>query len=204
MGYKSALNPRLGEAVRRATWGFNRASQVVLFIGNGFGRKGLGKLLKAWPLLDRKPYLIEAGEDRAAASYQRLARQLWVERRVLFLGPREDTLSLLAASDVLALPSLFEAFGRVVLEAMAAGLPVLTSARCGAAELLPAPLQPFIVQDPTNLAEIAQRLEALLAAPRELGQIAHEAASQFTWERYGERLTKLINGLAEACSASSA
>jgi UDP-glucose:(heptosyl)LPS alpha-1,3-glucosyltransferase len=177
---------------------------VVLFIGNGFGRKGLGKLLEAWPLLDRKPYLIVAGEDRATASYHRQARQLWINRRVLFSGPREDTLSLLAASDLLALPSLFEAFGRVVLEAMAAGLPVLTSARCGAAELLPAPLHPFVVQDPANPAEIAQRLEALLMAPRELGRIAHEAAAQFTWERYGDRLVKLIDGVAEVRSASSA
>jgi len=83
------------------------------------------------------PYLIAAGEDRAAASYHRLARRLWVERRVLFLGPREDTLSLvcLRPRDVLALASLFEPFGKVVLEAMAAGQPVLARARCGAAEL---------------------------------------------------------------------
>jgi glycosyltransferase involved in cell wall biosynthesis len=74
-------------------------------------------------------------------------------------------------------------------------LPVLTSARCGAAEVLPAPLQPFIVQDPANPTEIAQRLNALLAAPRELGQVAYEAAAQFTWEHYGDRLTKLIDRL---------
>jgi glycosyltransferase involved in cell wall biosynthesis len=81
-----------------------------------------------------------------------------------------------------------------VLEGMAAGRPVLTSARCGAAEVLPPQLQPFVVQDPMNPAEIAQRLAALLAAPRELGAIARAAAEQFTWERYGARLVELIEG----------
>ncbi len=46
-----------------------------------------------------------------------------------------------------------------------------------------------------NAAEIAQRLNALLAAPRELGEIARTAAKQFTWERYGSRLLELIAGL---------
>ncbi len=124
-----------------------------------------------------------------------LARRLGVERRVLILGRRNDTANLLAASDALALPSLFEAFGNVVLEGMASGLPVLTSARCGAAEVLPPQLRPFVVQDPMNAGEIAQRLDALLAAPRELGQIARAAAEQFTWERYGTRLLELIDGL---------
>ncbi|HEV3112908.1 MAG TPA: glycosyltransferase family 4 protein [Candidatus Binataceae bacterium] len=192
--FKTAINPRLGEDVRQSL-GIERTGPVVLFIGHTFGREGLGKLIEAWPMLDRKPYLLVAGADRAAIYYQQLARRLWVDRRVLFLGQRDDTPSVLAAADVLAAPSLFDAFGNVVLEGMAAGLPVLTSARCGAAEVLPAPLQPFIVQDPANPTEIAQRLNALLAAPRELGQVAYEAAAQFTWEHYGDRLTKLIDRL---------
>ena len=48
-----------------------------------------------------------------------------MERRVILLGRRNDTANLLAAADALALPSLFEAFGNVVLEGMASGLPVL-------------------------------------------------------------------------------
>ncbi len=193
-------NPRLGEEIRRR-FGIDRSSQVALFIGNGFGRKGLGQLIEAWAMPDNKAYLMVAGEDRAASFYQRMARRLRVERRVLFLGKRNDIADLLVATDIVALPSLFEAFGNVVLEGMAAGLPVLTSARCGAAEVLPVQLQPFVVQDPMNPAEIAQRLAALLAAPRELGAIARAAAEQFTWERYGARLVELIDGLTMRRSA---
>lgn len=191
--FKSASNPRLGEEIRRR-FKIDRSSRVVLFIGSGFGRKGLGQLIEALAMADSQVYLMVAGEDRAEGFYQKMARRLHVERRVLFLGKRSDIADLVAAADIVALPSLFEAFGNVVLEGMAAGRPVLTSARCGAAEVLPPQLQPFVVQDPMNPAEIAQRLAALLAAPRELGAIARAAAEQFTWERYGARLVELIEG----------
>ncbi|HEY2104585.1 MAG TPA: glycosyltransferase family 4 protein [Candidatus Binataceae bacterium] len=187
-------SPRLPAAEIRRRFNIDRSSPLVLFIGNGFGRKGLGQLIEALAMSDGKAWLVVAGEDRAAGAYQKMARRLRVERRVLFLGKRNDIADLLAAADVVALPSLFEAFGNVVLEGMAAGRPVLTSARCGAAEVLPAQLQPFVVQDPMNPAEIAQRLQALMAAPRELGAIARAAAAQFTWERYGARLVELIEG----------
>lgn len=182
----------LRDNVRRRL-GIEGDAQVVIFIGSGFARKGVKGLIEAWPMLAGKPYLLIAGHDRAPGFYQNLARNLGVERRVLILGRRNDTAELLAASDALALPSLFEAFGNVVLEGMASGLPVLTSARCGAAEVLPPQLKPFVVQDPMNAGEIAERLGALLAAPRELGQIARAAAEQYTWERYGSRLLELIN-----------
>jgi len=200
--FRPAPDPRMRDEVREQL-GIDATAPVVIFIGSGFARKGLKGLIEAWPLLDAKPYLIVAGHDRAPGFYQALARRLHVERRILFLGRRNDAANLLAASDALALPSLFEAFGNVVLEAMASGVPVLTSARCGAAEVLPAQLRPFVVQDPMNPAEIAQRLKAILEAPRELGRIARAAAEQFTWERYGNRLVELITALTGSKSASS-
>lgn len=193
--FARASDPRLREDVRRRI-GVDSSSPVVLFVGNGFARKGVGQLIEAWPMLRRKAWLMVVGEDRAAGFYQRMARRLRLEDRVLFLGKRNDVADLISAADVVALPSLFEAFGNVVLEGMAAGKPVLTSARCGAAEVLPAELQAFVVQDPMNPEEVAQRLDALIAVPGELGVIAREAAAQFTWQRYGDRLVALIEEIA--------
>jgi UDP-glucose:(heptosyl)LPS alpha-1,3-glucosyltransferase len=181
----------------RRTLGVDLSSRVVLFIGNGFARKGLGKLLEAWPLCANQTHLLVAGEGRALEKYREMARRLRVERRVKFLGKRDDVAGLLAAADVLALPSLFEAFGNVVLEGMAAGLPVLTSVRCGAAEVLPPQLQPFLVHNPMDPGEIARRLDELMGAPRELGAIAREAAAKFTWQRYGDRLVECVKALAD-------
>jgi UDP-glucose:(heptosyl)LPS alpha-1,3-glucosyltransferase len=201
--FKPASDPRLNDEVRREL-SIEHSSPMVVFIGNGFARKGLKGLIEAWPMLDHNPWLIVAGHDRGAGRYQALARRLGVERRVRFLGRRNDAHRLLAAADAAALPSLFEAFGNVVLEAMASGVPVLTSVNCGAAEVLPPQLQEFVVQDPMNAGEVAQRLSAILKAPRELGEIAREAARAFTWERYGLRLTELIAALGAASSAPSA
>src|SRR5579885_2518168 len=180
----------------RRRFGIDRAAPVALFIGNGFARKGLGQLLAAWPALDRRAWLLVAGEDRAAPSYRRQSQRLRVADRVLFLGKRNDVANLMAAADVVALPSLFDACGNVVLEAMAAGLPVLTSAQCGAAEVLPPELREFVVRNPLDAEEMACRLDALFAAPRELGPIARAAAARFTWQEYGKRLLQLIEEIA--------
>jgi UDP-glucose:(heptosyl)LPS alpha-1,3-glucosyltransferase len=176
----------------RRRFGIDCAAPVALFVGNGFGRKGLGQLLQAWPAVNRRACLMVAGEDRAAPWYRRLAQRLGVADRVRFLGKRNDVADLMAAADVVALPSLFEAFGNVVLEAMAGGVPVLTSARCGAAEVLPPELQDFVVRNPLDSEEIACRLNALFAAPRELGAIARTAAARFSWREYGKRLLQVI------------
>ncbi len=185
------VNPRAREDLRRC-FGIGSSSPVVLFIGNGFARKGLGKLLEAWPMSAKNGHLMVVGEDRALEQYQRMAQRLGIGDRVRFLGRRSEVADLLAAADAVALPSLFEAFGNVVLEAMAAGLPVLTSARCGAAEVLPAQWREFVVQDPMNPSEIARRLDSMLGASREAGLIGPAAAAQFTWERYGNRLLELV------------
>ena len=136
---------------------------VVAFVGNGFARKGLGPLLEAWPAIKSHPYLLVAGTDRSALRYIRLAHRLGVGSRVRFLGAMGQIEQLFLAADAFALPSFFEPFGNVVMEAMAGGLGVLVSAQSGVAELLPAAMRPFVVNDPANSAEIAERLTALVA-----------------------------------------
>ncbi|MGH7814392.1 MAG: glycosyltransferase, partial [Candidatus Binataceae bacterium] len=99
------------------------------------------------------------------------------------------------AADAVALPSLFEPFGNVAMEAMASGLPVLTSVTCGAAELIPSALRSYCVENPADPGEIAIRMTALLDAPASLGVAARAAAEQFTWERYANELCALIDSL---------
>jgi len=170
---------------------------VVAFVGNGFARKGLGFLIKAWPHIDRNACLVVAGVDQALARYQRLANRLGVAERIRFIGAQGRIERLFAAVDACAMPSLFEPFGNVVLEAMAAGLPVLCSRVCGAAEVLPAALREFVVDDPTDTSELAIRLNALLSSKDDLGGIACAAATRFTWEDYGARLLRLLDSLGQ-------
>ena len=177
----------------RAELGIGKDSSAVAFIGNGFARKGLGFLLEAWSMLEARPYLIVAGADRAAAAYRRRAIQKGIGDRVFFVGPVSDIARLLAAVDAVALPSLFEPFGNVILEAMAAGLPALCSRQTGAAELIPPQLRELIVTDPTNVEELATRLKLLLKLRGGASQLARATAEQYTWERHTKKLLGLIS-----------
>jgi UDP-glucose:(heptosyl)LPS alpha-1,3-glucosyltransferase len=181
-------------AIRRE-FGVPDDAPAVAFIGNGFARKGLRFLLQAWPAIASKPHLMVVGVDRAIASYQRLAHHIGVGERVHFIGAQSGVERIFAGVDALALPSLFEAFGNVAMEAMASGLPVLVSAACGAAETLPMEMREFVVADPANVGEIAARMNALLEARKDLSAVARATAEQFTWERYGRQLMELLASL---------
>jgi glycosyltransferase involved in cell wall biosynthesis len=90
------------------------------------------------------------------------------------------------------MPSFFEPFGNVVMEAMAGGLGVLVSAQSGVAELLPAAMRPFVVKDPVNSAEIAERLSALLQTGHQSGEIVRAAAEAHPWSGYSGGLLEII------------
>ncbi|MGD0073745.1 MAG: glycosyltransferase family 4 protein [Candidatus Binataceae bacterium] len=176
----------------RATLRVPDSAPIVMFVGNGFARKGLPFLIEAWPRLESRAWMLVVGNDRQLASYKRRARAMAVGERILFLGPRLDVAKLFHAADVLALPSLFEPFGNVVLEAMASGLKVITSAASGVSEILPDALRAFTIEDPADTREIARRLDSLIEAPTDLGGLARTAAESYSWDRYGEGLIRLL------------
>jgi len=168
---------------------------VVAFVGNGFARKGLGPLLEAWPAIESHPYLLIAGTDRSALRYIRLAHRLGVGSRVRFLGAVGQIEQLFRAADAFAMPSFFEPFGNVVMEAMASGLGVLTSAQSGVAELLPAAMRPFVVKDPANPAEIAERLAALLETKHQSEEVVRAAAEAHPWSGYAAGLLEIVDSV---------
>jgi UDP-glucose:(heptosyl)LPS alpha-1,3-glucosyltransferase len=177
----------------RAQFNLPADAPAVIFVGNGFARKGLGFLLEAWPLLKQPAYLLVVGNDRGLPRYRRRAAERSVDRRIIFAGPQPGVERLFHCADALALPSLFEPFGNVAVEAMACGLPVMTSRCCGASEVLPPSMRQFCVDDPTNPVEIAQRVEALIEAAPRLRDEARATAERFTWDRYGDELNALID-----------
>jgi glycosyltransferase involved in cell wall biosynthesis len=136
--------------------------------------------------------LLVAGNDRDVSGYTRMARRFGVGDRVSFLGSHSRVEDLFRAADVMALPSLFEPFGNVVMEAMACGLPALTSAQSGVAELMPPAMRPYIVNDPSDPFEIWARLDALIEARGELAKLARPIVEPFTWKRHAEDLLKML------------
>ena len=122
-------------AAVRASLGFVSAAPLFLFVGSGFERKGLATALRALAQLPAAQLLV-IGRDRRAARYQALAQKLGLVERVQFLGALVDVKPYYGVADALVLPTLYDPFPNVALEAMACGLPVVTSTTSGAAELI--------------------------------------------------------------------
>lgn len=130
--------PADGDARRRRirdALGVPAGDFLWLFVGSGFERKGLGAALRA---LAQGPagHLAVVGKDHRLARYKQLANRLGIAHRVHFTGRQDEVRSYYWAADALIHPALYEPYGLVVLEAMAAGLPVLASRQCGAAQSL--------------------------------------------------------------------
>jgi UDP-glucose:(heptosyl)LPS alpha-1,3-glucosyltransferase len=171
------------------------SAHMIAFVGNGFARKGLGYLIEAWPLVPGGAFLLVVGADRQADKFARRAHALNVGGRVVFTGPVPDVERMFHAADAFAMPSLFEPFGNVVMEAMASGLPAMTSAFSGVAELLPPSMRRFRVDHPDDVGEIALRLGSLFEAPASLAVEARATAEKFTWARYAKELNVLLESL---------
>jgi UDP-glucose:(heptosyl)LPS alpha-1,3-glucosyltransferase len=170
---------RGGGAARRAL-GLPREAWVILFVGSGFERKGLGSLLEGFARLgDRRSRLVVAGRGDARP-YRARAGRLGLDERVSWVGPRPDVEHLYAAADVVALPALYEPFGNVHLEALAAGVPVLSSAHAGGSELIRSGQNGWVV--PASTAEaVVEGLQALREGDAaRLTRAARESAEPFT------------------------
>ncbi len=120
---------------------------------------------------------------------------------VVCLGqtPRDALLREMSEADVFVFPSLFEGFALVILEAMAAGLPVITTPNTAGPDLIEDGKEGLIV--PAGDAKaLHAAMESLLNDPeraRSMGRAAHDKAKEYTWERFGERWEAMLN---ELCS----
>lgn len=110
---------------------------LVLFVGSGFERKGVPTLLRALARMPVKDvHLLVVGHDRREAACRALAEELGLAARVRFLGGQPDVRPYYGAADLFCLPTLYDPMPNAALEALACGLPVVTSTTCGAAELI--------------------------------------------------------------------
>ncbi|MBI3329048.1 MAG: glycosyltransferase family 4 protein, partial [Nitrospinae bacterium] len=111
----------------------------------------------------------------------RLAAQVGVADWVRFEGQRPDAERYYAAADLFVLPTLYDPFANACLEAMACGLPVLTSVANGAAELLQDGVNGCVLKDPLSVEALGASLRGLLPLERrqELGQAGYQTTCEY-------------------------
>ncbi len=165
----------------RAEVGLGEGDSVLLFLGSDFRRKGLDRAILGLAALppSLRAVLWVVGQD-APRRYLRLAQRQGVAARVRFCGPRDDVPALLQAADCLVHPARVENAGLVLVEALVAGLPVLTTAACGYAYHVQRAQGGAVLPEPfSQAAWNALLLQALTGAERALW-----AANA---QRYGEQ-----------------
>lgn len=175
-GAAAALRQRLGAPEHGA---------VVLFVGSGFERKGLTYLLQAFgSLRDKDSHLWVVGKGHSAP-YVRAAERLGVPDRVRFWGPVAETAPFYQAATVLALPTLYDPCSNVVLEALACGLPAITTAANGAAEFITPGENGAVIPQPDDLSGLAVALTTFLTRDRDpqVRQAAAQAVAGLSWEK---------------------
>ena len=170
-------------------------ANTVLHVGSGFERKGVATLLEALARVRPAPWLIVAGRDKRAARYVARARALGIGERVRFVGSVSDVRPYHAAADSFALATLYDPFPNAVLEAMASGLPIVTTHRCGASEIVREGESGFVrdALDVQGLADALERLDPAHAA--RLGANARDAIAPFTPESMAREYLALYRRL---------
>lgn len=165
-------------------------AHCLIFVGSNFERKGLVAAIRALAATDS--YLLVVGKDKAEKRYRALAQSLGCSYRVHFMGVQKQMLSFYQAADALLLPTLYDPFPNVILEAMACGLPVITSTTCGGAEFI-TPGQNGFVIDALDIAAISTTIQAL---PRQaLGSSMGEAARLYIMSVTPAHLSKQLISL---------
>lgn len=180
-------------AATRRRVGLPASGKVVIFVGGDWERKGLAVMVdvlarsREWHLL-----VVGLGDE---PHYQALAEAAGVGGRVTFAGVHADTAPFFAAADAFALPTRYEGFALVSLEAAATGLPLLVTAAAGADGLVTPGVNGWILErDP---AAFATALEALHddAVVRRMGAAARVAAHGFDWVGIGDAHAELYRAI---------
>lgn len=196
--------PFTGESVR-CEFGISMRTPIALAVGTVAPRKGyatlLGAISRTTSTFPDLVVLIAGAEiPNHARALRALAADLGIEDRVRFLGPRQDVPRLLSAADIFVHSARQETFGRVIVEAMAAGRPVIATRSGGPEEIVLDGTTGFLV--PVDSAdEMARRMIILLGSPQlrsQMGQTGRlHAIECFSVKHYAESIQAAILDAAE-------
>ncbi len=170
----------------------------ALFVGRVGLRKGVHYLLQAWQEL-RLPAaeLLLLGIDEFPRGY---LKRDWHNIRHLGSVSHHTLGDYYNSADVFVFPSLVEGFGLVLLEAMACGIPIITTPNTAAPDIITNGVEGFIIpiRDGDALKEKLEWCHSHPQQLQEMGKAARKKAEEFTWDLYRQRLSSKVKELLEA------
>ncbi len=170
-------------------------ASVYLFVGSGFQRKGVNRLLKALKEI-AAGYAIIVGRDKSMKHSERLCQDWGIADRVRFVGVQKEVAPYYGAADAFVLPTLYDPFPNSIMEAMAAGLPVITSTKCGGAEFIQNSENGFICDalDHHSMVDAMNYVNSNEQA-RIMGENARKTIEPHTLLAMNDQLTSLYQNL---------
>jgi UDP-glucose:(heptosyl)LPS alpha-1,3-glucosyltransferase len=192
----SPRNRRLYREAVRKELSIPEQAKIILFVGSGFKRKGLLTLLRALAVLKNDApsedvRLIIIGKGNAK-KFMFTSNECGLEDSVIFLGPRDHVEKFYAAADVFALPTIYDPFSNATIEAMASGLPVITTVNNGAAEIIDDGADGFLLKDMLDYNELSGKIGLAFSQSQRIGENARHKAEEYPIGKAVEEFTEIV------------
>lgn len=193
------FDPRRDSGARqalRARWGIGDDRVVALMIAQHFDRKGLPQVIDAVAQLRAPMTVLVVGKDDPAAGAQR-ARRLGVGDQFIFAGETRAPADFYSAADFFVLPTRHDSCSLVVLEALAMGLPTISTIFNGACEIMTPGRHGFVLEDPGDVPALADAMRKMLDPPTRtaMREACLELRSSLSFDTHVQRLEQIYREL---------
>lgn len=191
---------RKGRAEIRRRYGIREEARLLLFVGE-YRRKGLANIIRALGQLQRPDVHLLAVGRGEQSHFAGLAEAAGVQNQVTLAGPASDIECVFGAADAFVFPTLYEPFGMVITEAMASGLPVITSRRAGAAEMIEDNVSGLLLDTPGDVQELTSAIERVLSSdtnPAVIGSKARRSVVGYDWAKVAAETMSLYEGIQQS------
>ena len=175
----------------RQSLNLSATEPVLVYVGSGFERKGVSSIIDVMAASSHRFSAIVVGNDKNLDKYKKIAEGKGLKKNIYFIG-KADPKPFYACADGFILPTFYDPMPNTALEALASGLPVLTTKQCGAAEIIRPGVTGFVF-DAFNQIEMTQAIEAWLDSKDHwiaMKEAARLTALNFGWD---ECLKKMID-----------
>jgi UDP-glucose:(heptosyl)LPS alpha-1,3-glucosyltransferase len=167
--------------------------RIILFVGSDFRRKGVGVLLKAFSLMNRDGIKLLIAGGRTKERYKSMAKNLGIDNNVVFWGAEQKVEKLYAIADIFVLPTMYDPFSNATIEAMASGIPAITTAYNGASEIIEDSVNGFVVADPSDVHGFAEKMIFALENAESMGKQARSTAESCSIQEAVDKVIKIIS-----------
>lgn len=202
--FDPAARPQAGRQTRQEL-GIAPDRILGLLIAQDFERKGLSQAIHAMGKIDDPRLVLLVAGKQDAGPYVQLARQVGVADRIIFAGASDHPYALYRAADFFVLPTRHDPCSLVVLEALAMGLPVISTAMNGACEVMTPGEHGFVLKDPADVDALAQAMGRMLDPEnrRAMSNACLHLRPALSFQRHLDQLLELYRKAAEGRGAAA-